>query len=180
MSRLLRAGLVQEDQQEVELAQELELVEHYLEIEKLRLGERLDSTVRVESGLGRTRVPSLVLLPVVENAIQYGIAPRTSGGRLEIRIARDGEQVLLEVTDDGPGFDEEALRELEGSGSPGGGGERRKIGLANTKRRLEMLHGSRGTFEVSNRQEGTGARVRLGVPISSSEPPAEGEKGERG
>jgi len=177
LGRLLRAGLGQEDQQEVELTRELELVEHYLAIEKLRLGERLESTVRVESGLGRTRVPALILLPVVENAIKYGIAPRAAGGRLEIRIARDGEQVLFEVTDDGPGFDEEALGELLGSGSPGGGGERRKIGLANTKRRLEMLHGSRGTFEVSNREGGGGARVRLGVPFSSSEPPDEVEEG---
>lgn len=176
LGQLLRAGLEQEEQQEVELASELELVEHYLEIEKLRLGERLESTVRVESGLGRTLVPSLVLLPVVENAIKYGIAPRAEGGELEIHIVREGECVRLEVLDDGPGFSAGALEEIHGASAKDHAGvsagtsgtERRKIGLSNTRRRLEMLHGAAGRFEVSNRDahEGkSGARVRLWVPI---------------
>jgi len=163
---LLRAGLDQEERQEVALAEELERVEHYLEIEKLRFGERLKSTVRMDRGLAAVKVPALVLLPLVENAIKYGIAPRGEGGELELNISREGERVLLEVLDDGPGFSEEAL---SGIASDVPDGERRRIGLNNTRRRLEMLHGEGGRMEVSNRSEATtetrGACVRLWIPI---------------
>lgn len=156
---LLRTILERGKSQEVTLVDELELLDQYLEIERLRLGERLQATTRIEPGLGRTKLPSLVLLPVVENAIKHGIAPRTEGGKIEISARREDGSVVLEVTDDGPGFHPGVLDDQRTPPQTG----HTPIGLENTRKRLEALYGAAGGMRISN-LPGGGARVLLWVP----------------
>ena len=152
LSALLRTMIERSAETEITLNEELELVDSYLEIERLRLGDRLDDTTRLEAGVGGTRIPALSLLPIVENAIKYGIAPREDGGRLALEVERDGSRVRIEVADDGPGFPSEVLRE-----------ERASIGLSNTRARLATLYGDDGEVRLENGING-GGRVIVWVP----------------
>ena len=85
LSELLRRTLKTTDRQEVALGEELEIVEKYLEIEKARFAERLQVNVEVPKELKRARVPSLILQPIVENAVKHGIAKRVQAERLGLR-----------------------------------------------------------------------------------------------
>jgi sensor histidine kinase YesM len=92
----------------------------------------------IDSAILNTPVPSLILQPLVENAIQHGIGSSLDRGRLEIIAAGEGDRIRLEVRDNGPG--------LGGSAEPTGSG----IGLVNTRARLQRLYGSRSTFQLTN------------------------------
>lgn len=158
LSSLLRASLKSAESAQSTLGQELALAEEFLAIESIRLGERLKLITRVEPKLGNIAVPALVLLPLVENAIKYGIAPRTEGGTLEISAWREEPYVFVEILDDGPGFDE---RTLAGDSLPSG--RRSSIGIRNTQERLAGLYGAAGVLQLNNRPSG-GARALLRVP----------------
>lgn len=165
---LLRATLEHGGAQEMTLAEELSLSESYLDIERIRFGDRLQTVTHVEPGLGNVTVPAMVLLPLLENAVQHGIAPRPEGGRLELDIRRDGRSLCMTVSDDGPGFAEAVLRGDEAARAPG---DRPHIGLVNTRSRLAMLYAEAGTLTLENPPEG-GARVVVHVPLKE---PQDGE-----
>ena len=126
-------------------------------------GDRLVATTRLEPGLGKTRLPSLVLLPLVENAIKHGIAPRMEGGKIEISAWREDDKVFIEVCDDGPGFLPSVLD--DGHTPPQIG--HTPIGLENTWKRMETMYASDGGMQISNLDEG-GACVLLWVPDRQS------------
>lgn len=152
---LLRTTLAQGDGATHRLALEFELVEEYLAIERVRLGDRLEVLVRREPGLGGFGVPVLLLFPLIENAIKYGIAPRPGGGRLEIEVRREGDDLEFRVQDDGPGIESDP-RKL--GAEPGAG-----IGLANTRERLAMLYPGRHRFEALTPEQG-GTQLRIVIP----------------
>ena len=156
---LLRTTLEHQGEDEVPIHEELALVERYLEIERIRLGERLQAVVESEPGVGRARVPTLLLLPLVENAVRYAVAARPEGGRIAVRALHQGGGIAIEVQDDGPGFPPEVLA----GGEPRDG--RKHIGLANSAARLRALHGERARFELSN-PPGGGALVRIELPLT--------------
>ncbi|HXX17650.1 MAG TPA: histidine kinase [Candidatus Eremiobacteraceae bacterium] len=153
LSELLRRTLRNREQQ-VALRDELEIVETYLEIEKARFAERLRVHVDVPQELARARVPSLILQPLVENAVKHGIAKRASGGVIAIHAERRNGTLTLRVADDGPGFPE------EGKGRSG-------IGLENVRERLRSLYGPAGKLQVG-REEGWGAVVSVSVPYEET------------
>jgi hypothetical protein len=129
LGELLRQVLQSATQQEVSLAEELEFIRGYVDIEQMRLGERLRVIWDVPPELLTARVPSLILQPLVENAIQHGIAPTAKAGTLTIRACRENAFLRLEVRDTGPGVAHESLDRQVG------------IGLANTRARLQRLYG---------------------------------------
>ena len=151
LSELLRKALRSSGEQEVALAEELDFAKGYLEIEQLRLGERLSVTWDVAPEALVARVPSLLLQPLIENAIQHGIAPSTRPGTLAIRARRDADYFEVQVHDNGPGL------AINGSDRQGG------IGLANTSDRLQRLYGDRQRFELINDR---GLRVNVRLPFS--------------
>jgi LytS/YehU family sensor histidine kinase len=114
---------------EVSVRQELELLESYLEIERLRFQDRLQVQLRVDPEALDARVPDLVLQPLVENAIRHGVVPRPGGGRVEVSAHKRDAELRLELRDDGPGLEPSALRRGNG------------LGLSNTRHRLEKLYG---------------------------------------
>lgn len=157
---LLRATLEHGSEPEVEFEQELALAEQFLEIESIRLGERLQVETHIATGLSSARVPALLLLPLVENAVKYAVAPRPEGGCVELRARRKGEQLHLTVSDDGPGFPEHVLQ-----GEARDEGERSPIGIENTRARLATLYGETASLELHS-PPGGGATVHVKLPFS--------------
>jgi sensor histidine kinase YesM len=153
LGELLRQVLQSSSLQEVPLADELALVRGYVEIEQMRLGERLQVRWEIEPGTLPLRVPSLVLQPLVENAIQHGIAASVGNGVLTVRAQRDGDHLRLQVHDTGPGLDDSTVARSAG------------IGLSNTRTRLERLYGERQSLDLS--ADG-GLLVSVRVPLGAA------------
>jgi two-component system, LytTR family, sensor kinase len=152
----LRLTLEHSTAQEVTLREELEFLNCYLSIEQIRLQERLVIAIDVEPHSLDARVPSLILQPIVENAVRHGIAPRTSAGRLEIQARHHRSVLELTVRDNGPGL------------TPSPNGKAGKgIGLAITRARLERLYGVHHRLELVNVPEG-GLLVTLEIPFQAS------------
>lgn len=141
----LMRSLLLDDGQEVPLSQELDFVGRYLELEQARFGDRLSSRIEADASLMRALVPRLVLQPLVENALRHGIEPSQAPGRVEVRAARSGEMLELEVRD---------------SGARGNRSEpSTRIGLANTRARLLQLYGDKQELALTTDAQGTVARV---------------------
>lgn len=152
---LLREVVDAPDQQVVPLSRELEFVDRYLSIQKTRLGERLIIERDIGEGLGDLGVPSMLLQPLVENAVEHGIARRREGGRLTITAARENGNLTLLVADDGPGAPRESLDPSSW-----------RVGLHNTRDRLQQLYGSDARFELENGPTG-GVQARVRVPLAT-------------
>jgi two-component system LytT family sensor kinase len=152
LSAFLRHSLDNDPMQRVTLRQELDALTLYLDIEKIRFAERL----RIETDIGedcwRALLPSLLMQPLVENAIKYAVAKQVAGGLLRIEAERDGDQLVLRVIDDGPG-----CASMEGDQLPPGKG----VGLRNTRERLNVLYGEESSFRVRNRERGIEVELRL-------------------
>jgi two-component system, LytTR family, sensor kinase len=156
LADLLRATLEVNGAQEVTLRQELDLLKQYIEIEKLRLGERLRVTMEVPQEADHAMVPNLLLQPIVENAIRYGVATQSRTGTVTVSARCMEAKLELRVSDDGPGLPENFE---EG------------IGLGNTKARLRQLYGMNQSFLMTKGASG-GLCVTLQIPlrIDSYEP----------
>ena len=149
---LLRLSLDNMAAHEVSLREELEFLRHYVDIQQARFQERLRIDIDVDDGLLDARVPSLVLQPIVENAIRHGIEPRAAGGSVTIRAARSDAMLRLVVRDDGTGM-------------PNGNGSRARegVGLVNTRARLAHLYGDRQRLEL-RAADGGGVEVTIELP----------------
>jgi signal transduction histidine kinase len=152
LGELLRTTLENVGTQEIPLRQELEFIQPYLEIEKARLGERLEVHMEIDPEAMDAAVPNLVLQPLVENAIRHGIAPYTQKGRIEIRARRENGMLRMEVEDNGPGLS----LDQQLSFRPG-------VGITNTRARLQQLYGPDHYFEMKNGAL-TGLTVTLLIP----------------
>jgi sensor histidine kinase YesM len=153
---LLRYSLRNLGVQEVTLREELDFLQRYLEIEKIRFGTRLKVKMAVEPETLDLKVPNLILQPLVENAIQYAVTPRTRGGRIDISAHRENGSLRLVVRDDGPGL-------------PNGKGAMPEegIGLRNTRARLQQLYGDEHQFMIFNKAP-SGVEVCLVIPVRPS------------
>ena len=155
----LRLTLENSGTQEVTLRREMEFLNCYLEIERIRFQDRLATRVDVEAGALDVPVPNLILQPIVENAIRHGVATRSGPGEIEIRAGlRDGS-LFIRVRDNGPGLPPK--RNAQGPLTKG-------VGLANTRTRLEHLYGARHRFEIANDPAG-GSAVTLEIPLTTDD-----------
>jgi LytS/YehU family sensor histidine kinase len=139
LADFFRATLEERRTEEVPLQDELFLTKQYLEIEKLRLGDRLRVEILVNPALLTCRVPHLVLQPLVENAIRHGIAPRRGAGLVSIEVHKIQAKLFISVKDDGLG-----KQSRDGAVNGGGHG----IGLTNIDKRLKELYGNSGSLEL--------------------------------
>jgi signal transduction histidine kinase len=156
LRRTLRAG----DRHEVPLGEELAGLDDYLAIVGARFRDRLTTDVRAEPGTERAMVPHFVLQPLVENALEHGIARRAGAGRVEVHAARAGsDRLRLTVNDDG-GVGNGGV----GNGGIGNGGVGNGIGLANTRRRLAALYGDAQRLTLADRPGG-GTTVTVELPF---------------
>ncbi|HEX2861846.1 MAG TPA: histidine kinase [Lacunisphaera sp.] len=150
LSELLRLTMHHPGQPLTRLREEIAFIEKYLEIERIRFRDRLTAEIRVDPAVLEAEVPSLIIQPLVENAIRHGIEPQARKGRVTVSARPEGGGVLLTVHDNGGGM-------------PAGGFTREGIGLANTRARLRELYGDRHRFELANHPEG-GLEVRIHLP----------------
>lgn len=150
LGQLLRHALASGGEHEVPLREELDVARAYLEIEQARFEDRLRVRWTVDPSALAARVPSLLLQPLVENAVRHGIAPRAAAGTIEIAAERHDGALRLVVRDDGVGL-------------PDVGAPREGVGLANTRARLRQLYGDRQSLELV-RPDGGGACVRVTLP----------------
>jgi LytS/YehU family sensor histidine kinase len=152
LAELFRYALRASDRELAPLGEELEFLRGYLAVERARFGDRLRVEESIEPGLENIPVPTLLLQPLVENAVRYGVTSLPEGGVLRLSARRTGECLVLEVTDDGPGLDPQA--------PPSGSG----FGLHSVRERLRAAGLSEAL--VIHSQPGTGTRVRITLPLN--------------
>lgn len=161
LSNFLRYTLDNNPENRVPLRKELSALDLYLEIEAVRFGSRLRIVKDIDNNALDALVPSLILQPLVENAIKYAITPSEEGGALEVSVARRGEVVHLCVADNGPGLSAAiATDPVKGS--------RTGVGLANTRERLLQLYGEEQSFTLEPNQP-SGLRACLRIPWQESQ-----------
>jgi LytS/YehU family sensor histidine kinase len=158
LADLLRSTLQRSDGSDIPLAEEMELVRQYLDIEQVRLGDRLTLEVDVAADAWTARVPSMLLQPLVENAVRHAVAPREEGGRIVVSARRDNGTLQLSVEDDGPGLGDPAARQL---------GDSAGVGLVNTRERLRYRYGADHSLELARGELG-GLSVRIAVPFTDA------------
>lgn len=152
LSDFLRRVLEDSNRQEVCLSEEIEYLEKYLEIQKVRFADRLAVKVQVPTELLHSQVPSLILQPMVENAIKHGIAKRAQGGEIRVSAVRSNGMLKLTVYNDGPGLVSDCENGRSG------------IGISNTRTRLQSLYGE--SFELSLQNYGQhGVEAAVSVPF---------------
>jgi len=155
LGALLRLSLDCKDRTEITLAQELSLLEHYLSIQRIRFGDRMEIAIEVGPETLSVLVPSMLLQPLVENAIRHGIEGRLSGGKVMISAWREGDQLQIRVQDDGVGLPPNWRMDA----STG-------LGVRVARERLAALYPDMGEHGfVIRRREGGGTEVALSVPV---------------
>jgi two-component system LytT family sensor kinase len=153
LADLLRSSLRTAQSDEVPLEEELALLDRYLHLMRARFGERLAVSIEIDPRAVDALVPSLILQPLVENAIRHGNAERSGTGTIAVRARTEGARLILEVEDDGPG---DARRNGHKTGSG--------VGLAATAERLQILYGDAQTFSAGDGMEG-GFLARATLPL---------------
>lgn len=157
LSEFLRYTLDQDPMKKVTLRQEIEAMNLYLTTEKLRFGDRLKLEFAVEERALEALVPSLLLQPLIENAVKYAISPAEQGGTVRVEGRARGAMLELVVADDGPGLS---------TPNPAGAAARengRGVGLRNTRERLAVLYGDNHRFATFDNKPGL--RVEMGLPL---------------
>ncbi len=153
LSELLRMTLDDSDQELVPLAREMEFLRKYLEIQQVRFQDRLNVRIETDENLLAAMVPTLVLQPIVENAITHGIARLSGPGEIAVKARTRGTMLELEVSDNGSGMAEGARSVL----NPG-------RGISNTRTRLHHLYGEEHSFEMTGSPQG-GVTVKIVLPL---------------
>jgi sensor histidine kinase YesM len=144
----LRQTLSASRSQNGTVKQEMDLLRNYLELIKIRMGERLQFAIGLDESISESPLPPMLLQPLVENAIKHGLEPKVEGGRVDVRAKRDGDRIRFEVEDNGLSFSDDA-----GDG----------VGLSNLRERLAVLYDSRAELTISEANPGT--RIAIEIPI---------------
>jgi len=159
LSSFLRYTLANEPTAHVTLQQEAETLKLYLEIEKMRFDDRLRTHFEIDERVTKARLPSLLLQPLVENAIKYAVTPQEEGADITVSARLAGERVQIAVSDTGPGLIEVKQRPTLSTG----------VGLANIKERLAQAYGPDHRFETRS-DPGKGFSVEIEIPFQIEEP----------
>ena len=155
LSEFLRRATEDSHRSQVTLGEEVEYLQRYLELQKVRLGDRLQVSVDIPAELLRVQVPNLLLQPLVENAIKHGIAKRAAGGSVRVVGAHRDGKLYLTVYNDGPDCTTNA------QATHGG------VGLRNLRTRLQILHGSESELHLRHADTG-GAEVLVSLPLKEA------------
>lgn len=150
LSYMLRVCLRRSGENEILLSEELEFLNAYLRIQMRRFEDKLRVSVQAAPGAARAYVPSLLLQPLVENAVHHGISPKIGNGNITVTAAQINDRLVLTVADDGVGL---------------GSGYEEGIGLSNTRERLRYLYGAQHNFNVA---DNNGVTVTIEIPFRTS------------
>jgi len=153
LSNILRR-LLRKHETFVPLREELAFIDDYMDIEVIRFGrDKLQFFKEIDEASLDAFVPSMLLQPIVENAIKHGLAPRLEGGQIHLRTQRQDGRLRIEIDDNGMGMPPERLAEVYGGG----------IGISNVHERLRLLYGDQFAMDIRS-QEGTGTQIRIEIP----------------
>src|SRR5262245_52918733 len=156
LSEFLRRASADSHRSQVTLAEEVDYLQRYVDIQQVRFGERLRVSVDIQPELLEAQVPGLLLQPLVENAIKHGVGKRGTGGTIRVTGARKNGSLCLSVYNDGPGFPEDW--QTAGTG----------VGLANLRTRLQILHGDASDLRML-RAGADGVEVVVTLPLKEAE-----------
>jgi len=149
MSNLFRYVLSAGDRGKVALDEELDIVGEYLQIEKVRLGDRLDFEIDRDEGLAGITIPVMILQPLVENSVNHGIVPHQDGGSINIRCKKLGDRCSITIVDTGKGYDPQSADE--------------GFGLGGVRQRLELNYPDTHDFRIS---ADDGVTIQITIPIA--------------
>jgi len=152
LSSLFRYTLEASKHELMKLKEELEVSQEYLEIEKARLGKRLDYSIEMDESLADFLIPGFIIQPLVENSVKHGIAPLKSGGQINIQCTKNTNTCQIEISDNGIGLP--SNKNCNG------------FGLSGVKERLALYYGDKYRFEISNE---AGVRIRMLLPLAAIE-----------
>jgi two-component sensor histidine kinase len=152
LMRYLSEALPKLRQEESSLAEELQLVDAYLRIHQIRMGTRLSYELLVPDVLSGERIPTMMLLTLVENAVKHGINPAIEGGSIRVSASRESQALVLRVSDSGQG-----MAATDGHG----------MGLANIRRRLTMLYGDDAVLSLA-RAASRGVTATVSIPLATA------------
>lgn len=152
LSDIYRKVLALPENALIKLDEELQLIKEYLEIEKTRMGERLEFNINVNDSVKDMQIPPLMLQILVENAIVHGLSPKKEGGKIEIAIAPDDGFILIRVIDDGIGI----KPDYRGSG----------FGIYSIEQRLKLIYSGKAVFDILRPEEG-GTKVTIKLPYEN-------------
>jgi two-component system LytT family sensor kinase len=155
LSEFLRRASEDSHRSQVTLAEEVEYLQRYLDLQKVRFGERLQATVDIPAELMPAQVPNLLLQPLVENAIKHGIAKRAAGGTVRVTGARLNGKLCLSIYNDGPDFPTH------------GQATRTGVGIGNLRSRLQILHGNDSELKLNHAETGA-VEVVVSLPLKEA------------
>ncbi|QTH44535.1 sensor histidine kinase [Cohnella sp. LGH] len=161
LARLLR-GMIHVDDEETTLGAEMELIEHYLYIQRIRFADRLSMEIRIDQEALDATIPRLLLHPLVENAIVHGFENKVGNVDLSIVCRRSGDELEVEIKDNGIGMSEETLAAIRGGTHQGG------IGINNVHNRIRLYYGEAYGLDIDS-ESGIGTRVSLRIPYRRKE-----------
>jgi LytS/YehU family sensor histidine kinase len=151
LMRYLSEALPKLRQEECSLAEELQLIDAYLRIHQIRMGSRMSYELRIPPTLFERRIPTMILLTLVENAVKHGINPAVDGGRISVSALQEQGALVLRVSDSGQG-----MAATDGHG----------MGLANIRRRLTILYGDDAVLSLS-RPAARGVTASVSIPLAA-------------
>jgi two-component system LytT family sensor kinase len=161
LSNILRR-LLRQHETFVPLREEIDFIDDYLDIEVIRFGpDKLQIFKEIDGGALDAFIPSMLLQPMIENAIKHGLAPRLEGGQIQLRIHRRDGRLAIAIDDNGMGMSPERLLEVYGGG----------IGISNVHERLRLLYGDQFEMDIRS-QEGEGTQIRIEIPELAAVEPA--------
>ncbi|MGE0044994.1 MAG: sensor histidine kinase, partial [Hyphomonadaceae bacterium] len=155
LSGFLRYSLDRNPNKLSALSAEIDAQRKYLEIEQTRFGDRLQVSFSIAPEAEAAHLPSLILQPILENAIKHAITPSNNSGRIDVAAWRDGDLLRVRVEDDGPGITPNTT-------------SRRGVGLANARERLSLIYGPRAGLTAGNRPQG-GCVIEFWLPFEQEE-----------
>lgn len=172
LSSFLRHTLISQPGGKVTVAQEVETLKLYLEIERMRFEERLRTVFRIDPAAANARLPSLLLQPLVENAIKYAVSPQEEGARISLSAQIIGSRLRVTVSDTGPGLQGSQRGQFPGLPAQPPRVVSTGVGLANIRDRLAQAYGDDHRFEIRTPPEG-GFTVVIEIPFEGAEPAEE-------
>ncbi len=168
LSSFLRHTLVTEPGGKTTVRQEVDTIKLYLDIERMRFEERLRTEFDIEESAAKACLPSMLLQPLVENAIKYAVSPQMEGAKITVRANRSGDRLRLVVSDSGPGLQGRSPDRPKGDAPGTGGTVSTGVGLPNIRDRLAQAYGEDHLFEIRSPAEG-GFSVLIEIPYEQAE-----------
>ena len=156
LSDLLRYNLKQDDQLHT-IGSEIDNIEKYLYIQKVRFRSRLEYEITVSENIKGCRIPNMVIQPIVENALIHGITPKRDGGKIDIFAEEHNQMIVISITDNGNGFSKDVLKSIQQSENKSG------LGFRSTDNRLKRYYGEQYGLEIV-KSDYSGSTITITIP----------------